>query len=101
MSPAWRNIFENALTVQFFHRLIAYVIAICVFMFAWRRRSSPAIILLGVVVLQIVFGIMTLLHQVPLSLALIHQGAALILLAAALWNLHVEIVSRSPAPGRQ
>ncbi|MFO0993368.1 MAG: COX15/CtaA family protein [Hyphomicrobiales bacterium] len=101
MSPAWRNIFENALTVQFFHRLIAYVIALCVLIYAWRQRSSPALVLLAIVFLQITFGILTLLHQVPLSLALIHQGGALILLATALWNLHSRLVSRSPALDRQ
>jgi cytochrome c oxidase assembly protein subunit 15 len=101
MSPAWRNIFENALTVQFTHRLVAYVIAACVVFYAWRFRSSPSLILLVVVAAQIVVGILTLLHQVPLGLALIHQGGALVLLAAALWNLHCLIVSRSPAPNRR
>lgn len=96
MSPAWRNLFENALTVQFFHRLIAYVIAICVAVYAWRQRSPPAIALVAVVIVQIVVGILTLLHQVPLSLALIHQGGALILLATALWNLHELLLSRLP-----
>lgn len=101
MSPAWRNLFENALTVQFFHRLMAYAIAVCVVIYAWRRRNSPAIALVAVVAIQIIVGILTLLHQVPLSLALIHQGGALILLATALWNLHVLLVSRSPAPDRR
>ena len=101
MSPAWRNLFENALTVQFFHRLIAYVIAICVVIYAWRRRGSPALALVAVVAFQIIVGIRTLLHQVPLSMALIHQGGALILLATALWNLHVLLVSRSPVPDRR
>lgn len=101
MSPAWRNIFENALTVQFFHRLIAYVIALCVLIYAWRQRSSPALALLAIVFVQITFGILTLLHQVPLSLALIHQGGALVLLATALWNLHSRLVSRSPEPNRR
>ncbi|MBL8907674.1 MAG: COX15/CtaA family protein, partial [Rhizobiales bacterium] len=101
MNPAWRNLFENAMTVQFFHRLIAYVIAACVLIYAWRQPSSPAVALVAAVVLQIAIGILTLLHQVPLSLALVHQGGALVLLAAALWNLHVLLVSRSPAPDRR
>jgi cytochrome c oxidase assembly protein subunit 15 len=101
MSPAWRNIFENALTVQFFHRLIAYVIAACVVLYAWRHRTWPALALSAVVAAQISLGILTLLHHVPLGLALIHQGGALALLAAALWNLHQELVSRSPDPGRR
>jgi heme a synthase len=89
MNPAWRNLFENALTVQFLHRLIAYVIAICAVIYAWRHRNVLALALMAVVAAQIVFGVLTILHQVPLSLALIHQGGALILLATALWNVHV------------
>ena len=41
-------------------------------------------------VLQVVLGIWTLLWQVPLWLGLAHQGGALIVLAAALWNLHTR-----------
>ena len=33
-------------------------------------------------------GIWTLLWSVPLWLGLAHQGGALIVLAAAIWNLH-------------
>ena len=101
MTPAWKNVFENALTVQFFHRLIAYVIAVCLLLYAWRRRSSATLMLVAVVAAQIMVGIMTLLHQVPLGLALIHQGGALVLLATALWNLHRVLVSRSPDRDRR
>ncbi len=101
MNPAWRNFFENALTVQFCHRLIAYFIAVCVAIYAWRHRSTPPLALLVVVAAQITFGILTLLHQVPLSLALVHQGGALVLLATALWNLHMLLVSRWPVPNRR
>ena len=100
MEPAWRNIFENAMTVQFNHRLIAYVVAIVAFLLAWRIASDPAKILAGLVLLQIVFGIWTLLAQVPLSLALIHQGGAMLVFAAALWLLHDEL-NRSPVTDRQ
>jgi len=101
MSPAWLNLFENALTVQFFHRLLAYVIAFCVAVYAWRHRNSASLVLLVAVLLQVLFGILTLLHQVPLSLALVHQGGALVLLAAALWNLHLLLATRSPDPDRR
>jgi cytochrome c oxidase assembly protein subunit 15 len=45
--------------------------------------------------LQVVLGIWTLLWAVPLWLGLVHQGGALIVLAAALWNLHT-VLSRNP-----
>ena len=100
MEPAWRNIFENAMTVQFNHRLIAYVAAIAALILAWRIGSLSAKALAAAVLLQIGLGIWTLIAQVPLSVALMHQGGAMVVFAAALWLLH-ELLSRSPAPGRR
>lgn len=90
IKPAWRNLFENALTVQFTHRLIAYIIAIYVAVLWWHGRKKldftgvhgwlPRIgILVG---LQIVLGITTLLAFVPISLALGHQALAFMLIGA-------------------
>ena len=97
MDPAWRNFFESALTVQFVHRMFAYVVLLAV---AWHivrvlrhTQEGPqqlSIGLLGmVVVLQVLLGIWTLLARVPISLGLLHQGGAIVLLGAALWHLHV------------
>jgi heme a synthase len=100
MEPAWRNIFENAMTVQFNHRLIAYVSAIAALLLAWRIGSLPAKALAAAVIFQIGLGIWTLLMQVPLHLALMHQGGAMLVLAAALWLLH-DLLSQAPAPDRR
>lgn len=100
MEPWWKNLFENALTVQFDHRLIAYVAAVMVAGFAYVVRTRASQLLLLAVLAQIGLGIAALLWQVPLPLALLHQGGALIVFAAALWNLHV-ILSRSPVQGRR
>ena len=94
--PWWRNLFENALTVQFDHRMLAYLIAIVV---AWQAscvRSSASLLLLAAVLGQIALGIWTLLWVVPLWLGLAHQGGALLVLAAALWNLHSQIAAAKP-----
>ncbi len=88
MDPAWRNFFENAMTVQFNHRVLAYVLAISVVAYAYAVRTRVSIVLLAAVAVQIAFGIWALLWQVPLWLGLIHQGGAFIVLAAAVWNLH-------------
>ena len=84
MQPWWRNLFENALTVQFVHRTIAYVIVIYAGALAlWRRGAGgwlPRIAVL--VVLQVALGIGTLVLQVPLSLALGHQALAFMLAGA-------------------
>ncbi|HSI39656.1 MAG TPA: COX15/CtaA family protein [Xanthobacteraceae bacterium] len=88
--PAWRNLFENALTVQFDHRMVAYLLwtASLVHWLRLRRAGEAAagraLVLLGLLSAQAALGIATLLHQVPLGLALAHQfGATVVLIAAA------------------
>jgi cytochrome c oxidase assembly protein subunit 15 len=88
MEPSWRNLFENALTVQFDHRLIAYLIAFVVIVHAWRTFSISAMILAYFIFVQIGLGIFTLVLHVPISLGLAHQAGALIVLAIAVWHLH-------------
>ena len=95
MEPAWRNLFENAMTVQFNHRLIAYIVATCVLGYAYVVQTRQAGFMALAVLGQIALGIWTLLWQVPLWLGLAHQGGALVLLAFALWNLDAEL-SRKP-----
>jgi cytochrome c oxidase assembly protein subunit 15 len=95
MDPAWRNFFENAMTVQFDHRLAAYTVAISVALYAWRVRSRAAIALVHAVLLQVGLGIWTLLTQVPLGLAAAHQAGAMLVFAAAVWTLH-DALSREP-----
>jgi cytochrome c oxidase assembly protein subunit 15 len=84
MEPWWKNLFENALTVQFIHRTLAYVIVLYTgALYLWRRGDGgwlPRIALL--VLLQVALGIGTLLLQVPLSLALGHQALAFMLAGA-------------------
>lgn len=86
--PWWRNMFENALTVQFNHRTLAYVIFLLVAAQAYVVRSRQSMVLLAAVLAQIALGIWTLLWVVPLWLGLAHQGGALLVFAAAIWNLH-------------
>ena len=89
MQPWWLNSFENALAVQFNHRLLAYVIFALAAWQLWTLRSRAQIFLFVAVLGQIAWGISTLLWHVPLQLALAHQAGALVVLAAAVWNLKV------------
>ena len=100
MEPWWKNLFENALTAQFDHRVLAYAIIALVAIQGARMRTGSALILLLAGLGQFALGVWTLLAQVPLGVALAHQGGALIFFAAALWHLH-ERLSRSPVPDRQ
>jgi cytochrome c oxidase assembly protein subunit 15 len=85
--PWWRNFFENAATVQFDHRVGAYLLFALVWFHAWQSRRTPhapsAAGLLTLVTLQAALGIATLLTIVPLPLALLHQLGAVIVLVAA------------------
>ncbi|WP_341703620.1 COX15/CtaA family protein [Ferrovibrio sp.] len=90
--PWWINFFENAMTVQFQHRMGAYLVAILAVVTVLRLKGRAATGLrhglLTAVALQIVLGIMTLLHHVPVSLGTLHQAGAVLVLgiATALWH---------------
>jgi heme a synthase len=96
MQPWYLNLFENAMTVQFNHRMVAYVVVLAVAWHAWStlrgsgdaRIRGTAIVLAGATLLQVVLGIWTLLAQVPLSLGLAHQAGAAALFAVAVWHLY-------------
>lgn len=88
LSPWWSNLFENAMTVQFVHRTVAYILFGLVLVHAVKQRSVTAKVLFGTVLLQAILGICTLLWHVPISLALVHQAGALVVLAAAVVHLH-------------
>ena len=90
-APWWRNLFENTLTVQFEHRMVAYTLFVLAVLHAIdtaRCHAGRAVIdgalwLLGIVTLQATLGILTLLNQAPMDLALAHQAVAIIVLTLA------------------
>ena len=92
--PLWRNFFENTLTVQFDHRMMAYTVLVLALLHAgdalWMkgrgRVAIDAVVLALAVMLQAALGVLTLLYQVPIALGLAHQGMALIVLTIA--SLH-------------
>ena len=94
--PWWRNLFDNALTVQFEHRMTAYALlalALWHAIDATRSRAASAVVagawwLVAAIVLQAALGILTLLNQVPIDLALAHQAVAIVVLTLAV--LQVE-----------
>lgn len=97
LSPAWRNFFENTLTIQFDHRMLAYAIWLIVMLHAydaWRTHSEfrSALIVACAVTLQATLGVITLLNQVALPLALMHQLLAIIVFTIAI--MHAASLSR-------
>ena len=101
--PWWRNLFDNTLTVQFEHRMVAYtlfVVAILHAADAIRSRAGVAAIsgalwLAAAITLQATLGILTLLHQVPIPLALTHQAVAILVLTLAVCQAE-RLVARRP-----
>ena len=91
LSPGWKNVFENPVTIQFIHRCLAAALLVLIVLYAGmlvRHRHSMirgcaiAVFLAGVI--QIVLGIAALLLKVPVALGVAHQAGALILLTTAL-----------------
>jgi len=89
LEPWWRNFLYNMATVQLVHRLFFWGLALLIPLAWWRMRHTAAANALVVAfVLQAGLGISTLLMGVPVALGAAHQGGAVVLLAAALWNAH-------------
>jgi heme a synthase len=96
IQPWWLNMYENPLTTQFMHRMGAYGL----WAFAlWQAFSLTRVKayhagsargLLIMVSLQAAIGILTLLYDVQLHVALTHQGLGMLLLMAATYHLHLS-----------
>ncbi len=106
-APWWYDLTHNAISVQFFHRLLGLLLTIFVLipaMAGLRSGSGPlqlaGFALLFFITLQITTGALNLLWGVPVWLASLHQLGALFLLAALLtWlNLYsrMDLSTRKP-----
>jgi cytochrome c oxidase assembly protein subunit 15 len=101
--PWWRNLFDNTLTVQFEHRMVAYALFLTAILHALdaigsrasKRVVHGAMWLAGAVTLQATLGILTLLNQVPIDLALAHQGGAIAVLTLAVFQVE-RLARRQP-----
>ena len=106
--PWWRNLFDNTLTVQFEHRMTAYALLALAVLHAidtLRLRAGAAVIggawwLVAAIILQATLGILTLLRQVPIDLALAHQAMAIVVLTLAIFQTE-RLVARRTEQGRQ
>ena len=94
LNPVWKNFFENILTVQYQHRVVAYllvVLALCQFVISLKTNERQMIgnsaIILGLSLLQSAIGILTLVLVVPITLALVHQFLAIIILSFSVWHM--------------
>ncbi|MDI7921148.1 COX15/CtaA family protein [Ferirhizobium litorale] len=95
--PGWINLFENPKTVQFVHRLGAYTLfTLALLHMIQCLRAAPqttharrSVVLFVMVCMQAAIGVITLVLQVPLAWALMHQAGALIVLGFAIAHWRV------------
>lgn len=89
--PFWSNFFENPALVQFNHRMLGYLVFLFGGLVWWRSRNSPlrAVkkafnLLMGIVVLQMALGIITVLYAAPWQVAILHQIGAIAIISLGL-----------------
>ncbi len=96
MTPAWHNLFENATTVQFNHRVLTTTLALAIIIFylvALSKKPSARLklglhLMMIMILIQVSLGISTLLLHVPIPLAASHQAGALILFTLIIFVAH-------------
>jgi len=101
-SPAYLNLFENPLTVQFNHRMLGYAVVVAALgQLLWLTVRGAPQVLLGsaltlalLAVLQATLGVWTLLLAVPITLGLAHQAGAIAVFATSIY--HFWLSRRAP-----
>ena len=96
LQPFWLSAFEDMLTIQFNHRMFAYLIVVAVTVFAYRILrtkidSSFRLVIYGflsILGLQVTLGISTLVFYIPIPVAAAHQVCAIALISASLFVSH-------------
>ena len=96
MQPAWLSAFENITTIQFNHRMLAYLIAFAVFGFVYKAIKLKVsgylrwsvFALLALLLIQISLGISTIIFYVPVAVAAAHQVGAVALLTVTIFITH-------------
>ena len=94
LSPVYLNLFEDILTVQFNHRILAEALFVLVAILWFRGRGAElpprgrlaVNCLAAVVLMQVALGVTTLLLVIPVPLAAAHQAGAVIVFITALWT---------------
>ncbi len=96
IDPMWLNFLDNAITVQFDHRIGAYILFGLSLILIWRGRTQSAtlrqatLLFAAAVVLQMMLGIMTLILEVPVSWGTAHQGGGAIILLLMVYLMHLQ-----------
>jgi len=95
-SPLIKNFIEGKSGVQFIHRYLAYIV-VGLIIFVWYRskkietnitQKKSLNLLLVLICIQFLLGVFTLMYHVPITLGILHQIVAFLLLGAITFSLH-------------
>jgi cytochrome c oxidase assembly protein subunit 15 len=92
-TPLWLAAFEDITTIQFNHRMFAYLLALLgagLVAAVWRHSQDllarrAALLLGALLTAQIVLGIYTIVHHVPIASAAAHQVVGVALFGTAIY----------------
>ncbi|MDA9312000.1 COX15/CtaA family protein [Vicingaceae bacterium] len=96
MQPWYLNFIEGLAGVQFIHRYLAYLVFAFILFLFWKAKKMQlsssqnwGVNSLAITVgIQFVLGVIALLYAVPVSLGLLHQLGAFVLLGSTIYSLH-------------
>jgi len=94
VQPWALNLVETPQTVAFVHRWFAFAVLVMVLWayFAAGKAQAEvqksALVLVGLIVLQLLFGISVVLFNVQIGIALFHQATAILLFLSTLYFIH-------------
>ena len=102
-TPWYLSAFEDRTTVQFNHRMVAYCIsALATILFVVVARADvsrpyKALVMSWCLLIgsQAILGILTLLHVVPVHLAAMHQGLALLIFGGGVILMRLTCVQNT------
>jgi heme a synthase len=109
MQPVIVNFFENAITVQWTHRVLGTILLAAAIWFYLKVRLMEVdrltrqlnLAFLALILVQYGLGVATLVLRVPLSLGVIHQAAAMVIFGVwVAWLHHVRTQRSSIASPR-
>lgn len=93
----WASLYDNPASIQFIHRMLAYVLVVFTAFFAFKilrlshlysgQRRAVTFLLAGIL-FQVVLGVLTLVLSVPLWMGVAHQAMAFLLFGAVIYLIH-------------
>ncbi len=104
LDPVYLNFLEGKSGIQFVHRTLGILLVVLVFLLYSKgmKRSflSDQVKAIRVVLIAVIFqfalGVLTLLMHVPISLGVLHQAGALVVLGSSVFLLHSIIYPSIP-----